>query len=61
MKDPEASIDADSPRVDASKRSRQQWTVPAVKLLPRLNELTLQSGAIPGGGGTGGGGSTVIP
>jgi hypothetical protein len=41
--------------------SRQEWIEPRVIELPRLNELTLQSGGIPGGGGTGGGGSTVVP
>lgn len=42
---------------------RRQWFAPEVKDLPRLSELTLQSGGneIPGGGGTGGGGSTVVP
>lgn len=39
----------------------KNWTSPRVIELPRLNEITLQSGGIPGGGGTGGGGSTVIP
>jgi hypothetical protein len=37
------------------------WVSPLVQTLPRLTELTLQSGGIPGGGGTGGGGSTVVP
>jgi hypothetical protein len=38
------------------------WQPPCVTELPRLTELTLQTGdAIFGGGGTGGGGSTVIP
>jgi hypothetical protein len=40
---------------------RRPWTAPAVADLPRLTELTLQTGGfIPGGGGTGGGGSTVF-
>jgi hypothetical protein len=40
---------------------RRTWTAPAVTDLPRLTELTLQTGPfIPGGGGTGGGGSTVF-
>jgi hypothetical protein len=41
---------------------RRTWVSPEVTDLPRLTELTLQTGpGIPGGGGTGGGGSTVIP
>ena len=45
---------------DPAQSSRKTWIKPAVELLPRLSELTLQS-PIPGGGGTGGGGSTVVP
>lgn len=37
------------------------WISPRIHTLPRLTEITLQSGGIPGGGGTGGGGSTVVP
>lgn len=39
------------------------WIRPEIHDLPRLSDLTLQSGGgeIPGGGGTGGGGSTVVP
>ena len=41
---------------------RREWVTPSVTDLPRLVDLTLQTGSgIPGGGGTGGGGSTVIP
>jgi hypothetical protein len=40
---------------------RAPWNSPSVTELPRLTELTLQTGGgIPGGGGTGGGGSTVF-
>jgi hypothetical protein len=40
---------------------RRPWTAPRVAELPRLTELTLQTGDfIPGTGGTGGGGSTVF-
>jgi hypothetical protein len=40
---------------------RRPWISPAVTDLPRLSELTLQTGgAIDGGIGTGGGGSTVF-
>lgn len=40
---------------------RRPWVQPAVEDLPRLTDLTLQTGdPIPGGGGTGGGGSTVF-
>lgn len=42
--------------------ARRPWSDPRLQELPRLSELTLQTGpGIPGGGGTGGGGSTVIP
>lgn len=45
----------------APSAPRRTWTAPAVTDLPRLTELTLQTGPfIPGGGGTGGGGSTVF-
>jgi hypothetical protein len=41
--------------------ARRAWVSPRVSDLPRLTELTLQTGPfIPGGGGTGGGGSTVF-
>lgn len=37
------------------------WVAPRVEELPRLTDLTLQTGdAIEGGVGTGGGGSTVF-
>lgn len=38
---------------------KRPWTAPAVRELPRLTELTLQS-FIPGEGFPGGGGSTVF-
>lgn len=45
----------------ASPAPRRAWVRPEVADLPRLTELTLQTGpGIPGGGGAGGGGSTVI-
>jgi hypothetical protein len=37
------------------------WISPMIHNLPRLSDLTLQSGTIPGGGDSGGGGSTVVP
>ncbi len=38
------------------------WVTPEIRELPRLTDLTLDTGAgIPGMGGIGGGGSTVIP
>lgn len=47
---------------EAANAPRREWVTPSVTDLPRLVDLTLQTGAgIPGGGGTGGGGSTVIP
>lgn len=55
---------ADTPSVTTPARPqpRRAWVRPEVADLPRLTELTLQTGpAIPGGGGPGGGGSTVIP
>lgn len=45
-----------------SEHPQRPWTTPVVRELPKLTDLTLQTGGgIPGGGGTGGGGSTVIP
>lgn len=52
---------SNSPRTGGAA-PKAPWTAPAVTSLPRLTELTLQTGSgIPGGGGTGGSGSTVIP
>jgi hypothetical protein len=45
----------------ASHCHRKPWSPPEIAPLPRLSDLTLQSGGIPGGGDTGGGGSTVVP
>ncbi|HXC25607.1 MAG TPA: hypothetical protein VNU46_06805 [Gemmatimonadaceae bacterium] len=54
------SPDTDIP--SDSEHARRPWTPPVIRELPRLTDLTLQTGSgIPGGGGTGGGGSTVIP
>ena len=45
----------------ASSPGRRPWIVPAVQELPRLTELTLQSGgAIKGKCRTSGGGSTCF-
>ena len=51
------------PRVAGTATAvRAPWIVPSVTDLPKLTELTLQTGSfIPGDGDTGGGGSTVIP
>lgn len=46
---------------EPAPQSKKHWTSPRLFELPKLNEITLQSGGIPGGGGTGGGGSTVVP
>ena len=47
---------------DSGAAAKAAWVAPEVVDLPRLADLTLQTGAgIPGGGGIGGGGSTVIP
>jgi hypothetical protein len=49
------------PGPNAAPPRRRPWEAPRVSDLPRLTELTLQTGpGIPGGGGPGGGGSTVI-
>lgn len=54
LKRPEAS--------EVTRPAKSEWISPSIHVLPRLSELTLQSGTgIPGGGGTGGGGSTVVP
>jgi len=43
------------------RSGRKPWVAPAVTELPKLTDLTLDSGdPIGGGGGTGGGGSTVF-
>ncbi len=59
--------DANQPRPDRPADAKLDptekgpWIPPEVKELPRLTDLTLQTGtAIPGGGNTGGGGSTVF-
>ena len=41
--------------------ARSPWIVPTVTDLPKLTQLTLQTGAPIDGGGTPGSGSTVIP
>lgn len=49
------------PNAHGENKGRRQWVAPKVEEMPRLTELTLQTGAgIPGEGGTGGGGSTVF-
>ena len=45
----------------SESQSLRRWISPSIQTLPRLTELTLQSGQIPGGGDPGGGGSTVVP
>lgn len=53
---------APRPMPEKTPAPRRAWTAPSVTDLPRLTELTLQTGpGIPGGGGPGGGGSTVVP
>jgi len=65
MKVPNSEIPRRDNEGDRSEKSSgpvaRPWISPLVQTLPRLTELTLQSGGIPGGGGTGGGGSTVVP
>jgi hypothetical protein len=41
---------------NASSILRKPWLHPTLQKLPKLTELTLQSGGIIPGGGTGGGG-----
>jgi hypothetical protein len=56
---PESGEQPQAARPD-SKRKRP-WVTPELTQLPRLTDLTLQTGSpIDGGGGTGGGGSTVF-
>jgi hypothetical protein len=58
----------DSPSVPNPGRSsdslpteKKSWTKPQIADLPRLTDLTLQTGSpIVGGGGTGSGGSSVF-
>jgi hypothetical protein len=40
---------------------RRAWVKPTLLALPRLTDLTLTTGSIPGGGSTSGSGSTVVP
>jgi hypothetical protein len=56
--DQSASLNSDVS--NSADEMRRAWVEPELLELPRLSELTLQTG-IPGGGGTGGGGSGVIP
>ena len=52
---------APNPDRSASASERSPWQPPELIELPRLTELTLQTGGPVGGGGnTGGGGSTVF-
>lgn len=50
----------DSDNDKSADETRREWIEPDLVELPKLSDLTLQTG-IPGGGGTGGGGSGVIP
>ncbi len=46
---------------DAPPNEKQRWVKPEITDLPRLTDLTLQTGSpIPGTGGTGSGGSSVF-
>ena len=46
---------------DAPPNERKRWVSPSIDDLPRLTDLTLQTGGVIGGGGnTGGGGSSVF-
>ena len=49
------------PAPESRAPAKRPWVVPEVKDLPRLTDLTLQTGSpITGGGDTDGGGSTVF-
>jgi len=49
------------PSTSPREIQRSVWVAPEVKDLPRLTDLTLQTGGdIPGEGSTGGGGGTVV-
>jgi hypothetical protein len=53
-------VQPDSPENDTpAAEEKRAWTAPSVTELPRLTDLTLQTG-IGGGGDTGGSGSTVF-
>ena len=58
--DPQHLPDSGEPPQPAppDSKSKRKWVSPEVTDLPRLTDLTLQSGAPIGGGG--GGGSTVF-
>ena len=43
-------------RIPAEQPVKQTWVKPSLHALPKLTELTLQSGPIIPGGGDGGGG-----
>ncbi len=60
MDRPEPQPSAAHPPEEATA-PKKEWTTPTILQLPRLTDLTLQSGQIPGDGGTGGGGSAVVP
>jgi len=46
--------------IEPTPTGKAPWISPTVTELPRLTDLTLQTGGIRGGGDTGGGGSTVF-
>jgi len=53
---------AHDPTTSLPQAHKRAWVRPQVADLPRLTELTLQTGpGIPGGGNPNGGGSTVFP
>jgi hypothetical protein len=57
---PDSGESPQQPTPPDSKRKRK-WVSPALTELPRLTDLTLQTGSpIPGIGDPGGGGSTVF-
>ena len=52
--------DSTTPDITLPAAPRAPWAPPSIAELPRLTELTLQSGNPIGGGGNPGGGSTVF-
>jgi hypothetical protein len=53
--DDSTAPDPRRPRPASTPRKQRPWTAPAIRELPRLTDLTLQTGVpIPGTGGSGG-------
>ncbi len=57
------SLEAEGANHDGREITKKAWIPPQIITLPRLSDLTLQSGTgqVPCEGGSPGGGSTVCP